>query len=227
MKASNNVAKVFLASCMMLLLASGAALAQGKGPPFTPPGPPPIPPGLSDRALPPGRPFDGCGFQPPGQTRKAGGPPPGPRCALAAGDASGNVNAAAIAAAAQRVGVSLRAGLLTTPGGSLPQAVQARIHDLLTRPGQGNAASVRASLVSRGNGGARTEASTLVASAEGLLQYPTLLRESVLAHNAFVNASSTEFLADPPTEFLTIQAVLSALVDEAQGEGSPSASGGR
>jgi hypothetical protein len=41
-----------------------ALLAQGKRPPF--------PPGLHDRTLPPGRPFDGGGFDPPGRGRGAG-----------------------------------------------------------------------------------------------------------------------------------------------------------
>jgi hypothetical protein len=69
-------ASVSSAGMAFLLLLSPLS-AQGQ-----PPGPPPLPPGLNnhDRALPPGRPFDGGGFMPPG---RSGNVPPGPRTSFA------------------------------------------------------------------------------------------------------------------------------------------------
>lgn len=199
------------------LLAQGNG--RGNGPPFTPPGPPPIPPGLSDRgSLPPGRPFDGGGFNPPGQNRRNGGPPPGRRGAtVAVGESPGaSTTTPFVAERAARVQTALRAGTFRTAAGQVVQvAVQRGLHGLLTGSDRTEVAALRASLVSNHNGQASMNAGELASNLDRLLVQPERLHVTVVAYNAFVLASSVDFLVDPPAEFLAVQAVLAELIESA------------
>ncbi|MDP2582492.1 MAG: hypothetical protein Q8W47_00300, partial [Candidatus Palauibacterales bacterium] len=152
---------VLAAASVMLLLGAPGLLAQAKGNPHGPPpgrgphhGPPAIPPGLHDRTPPPGKPFGGEPGVPPGR-----------------GDLAplGKEAAAAVSAAARRVGAQLAAGSLRPQGGAAPSAeVQHAVRGLLTGNDAAATARVRAALLSHQNRNAGPEAGDLVDAASGL-----------------------------------------------------------
>ncbi len=116
------------------------SLSAQQGPPFDPPGPPPLPPGLHDRTLPPGKPFDGGDFEPPG--RRGNFQPPG----WGGGGPSGLSFQAQVNAAADAVVQGLNAGSFEPGSESAADAARAIVRNLDAVPAdpQGLARAVTA-----------------------------------------------------------------------------------
>lgn len=224
---------VLAAASVMLLLGAPGLLAQAKGNPHGPPpgrgphhGPPAIPPGLHDRTPPPGKPFGG---EPPGHHY---GRERGRERGRGHGEEQGREDGehhshwslseketAAVTAASGQVGAQLAAGSLRPQGGAAPSAeVQHAVRGLLTGNDAAATARVRAALLSHQNRNAGPEAADLVDAASGLLSDPGGLPDAIEAQNALVRASSRDFLADPPPEFVALHAALAELVAAAGGE---------
>lgn len=142
--------------------------------------------------------------------------------------------------ASDRVQVMLASTSLAPPdagvAGSINSAAQRNVLNLLTgaeaeRDSDGPV--LTALLVN--NAGAASQARRLVAEADGLLRVmetldplrpgraaPTQLARVTAAYNAFVDASSDEFMTAPPGEMLALHAVLNELVSASiQNEGRP------
>ena len=195
--------QVILGLLIALILAAGSAIAQ------TPPGPPPgRPPGV-----PPGPPPGGPPGQPPGR------PPlhhdrsnPKPLALSVSNGASGT----AVQSAGQQVVVTLRSGTLAgRTGRPISAEAQRLVLGALSADQTADDGSLVAALTPDGNGQARKQATKLSQSLSGLPDHPDRLRPAVQAFNAFVDASSAEFLADPPSEFLAVQAALNPMVEAA------------
>jgi hypothetical protein len=142
--------------------------------------------------------------------------PPKPDDLRIALPGSNAASGAATQSAGQQVVVTLRSGTLAGPTG---RPISAPSQQLVLGALSGNQTTDRESLVaaltSNYNGQARKQATKLTESLPGLPDHPERLRPAVQAFNAFVNASSAEFLADPPPEFLAVQAALNPMVEAA------------
>lgn len=111
---------------------------------------------------------------------------------------------------------SLASGTMRDLGGNaLPASAQHAVRGLVegSTPGAGRA--VAAALAPATNRSARGEASRLASSLEGIAGRPDDLRGAVRSYNRLVDASSESFLRNPSPEFLTVQAVLALMVEEA------------
>lgn len=190
---------------LALALAAPGAVAQGKGsPPGGPPKGPPAttPPENSDRGnVPPNR-----QGQAPGNNNRSGG-----NKSMVGAEAL----AVSLAAPAAQVGGALRAGTLVAPSGvGISREAQAVVLQLIS--GSGANGALVAALTAPANHGAHVQAEALSRSMTGLLATPAeRLRPAAEAYNAFVDASSAEFLRAPPAEFLAVQAVLQPMVQQA------------
>ena len=188
-----------------LLLWEAGGLAAQDAPPFDPPGPPPIPPGLSDRThLPPGRPFEGGGFDPPGQDANVA-------VAGLGGDLAGTPAARVAGLRTALTNASLRG----PDGTRLPARTQEVLLALATKPPESEAPLeadlVVDALTSRGNGEATDAAVDLARSLQGLLMVPDRRTEAAAALQRFRAASDSAFLADPSPAYPAIDAVVGAL----------------
>jgi hypothetical protein len=139
-------------------------------------------------------------------------PSPGPVATLA----NATVQAAVVGAMTS-VSAMLSAGTMTTLGGvAISPAVQAQLLAVLTSnsPTTGPAAKLADAINSAG-AGAPAAVQALVTSLSGLGMNPAQLPTAVGEFNNLVQVASPAFLANPPQEFLAIQAVLNALVTAA------------
>ena len=122
----------------------------------------------------------------------------------------------AVQSAGQQVVVTLRNGTLTgQTGRPISAESQHLVLGALSADQNADDVSLVAALTPDGNGQARKQATKLSQSLSGLPDHPDRLRPAVQAFNAFVDASSAEFLADPPSEFLAVQAALNPMVEAA------------
>lgn len=139
----------------------------------------------------------------------------GPRLPRPDHGAAGSDSAGSILA------LELFAGTLPAQGGApLSTDAQRRLLRLLTATAADDAGWWVDRLGAPGNGETRAKALVLATSARGLLAAPRRLAEVVAAYNAFVDASSAQFLGDPPPEFFAMQAVLMRLVAERRARGA-------
>jgi len=111
------------------------------------------------------------------------------------------------------------ADLSTAETGTFGVGAQTEVVAVLTRTAWGGVGeSVQPALLSPRNEAAKSEVRKLLRHVEGLLLEPHRVRDAVLAFNGFVEASSDEFLSDPPEEFQILYATLAALTDAAYEE---------
>lgn len=189
-----------------LLLWEAGGLAAQDAPPFDPPGTPPIPPGLSDRTnLPPGRPFEGGGFDPAGQDGSA-----------AVTGLGGELAGTPAARVAAGVRTALANVALRAPDGTrLPRRAQQVLLTLATTAPDAEppleADLVVDALTARGNGGATHEAVDLARSLQGLLLAPDRRTKAAAALQRFEAASDSVYLERPSPAHPAIHAVLGAL----------------
>lgn len=128
------------------------------------------------------------------------------------GNANGNANGHGRGGPAR----SLASGTLTDLGGrALPGTAQQAVLGLVEGSTPGAARSIAASLSSGADRGGQRAAARLAEDMEGLLERPEELRGAVRSYNALVDASPEAFLRAPTPEFLTVQAVLAMMVEEA------------
>ncbi|MBS1834794.1 MAG: hypothetical protein JST65_18895 [Acidobacteria bacterium] len=134
-------------------------------------------------------------------------------------DRSDNVsslNGAAIVnltAASQQVTTALRSGSVTSmSGGNIPVASQQTVLAALTAGEQAQQEQLVAALTSNGNEHAKKEAKRLVARLHGLSRDGARLPDAIKVFNELIDASSTEFLSNPPAELLAIQSTLARMV---------------
>ena len=129
---------------------------------------------------------------------------------------SNSASGTAVQSAGQQVVVTLRSGTLAgRTGRPISAEAQRLVLGALAADQTTDDGSLVAALTPDGNGQARKQATKLSRSLSGLPDHPDRLRPAVQAFNAFVDASSAEFLADPPSEFLAVQAALNPMVEAA------------
>lgn len=204
MKDRSNFWRFAAVFTLAMALAAPQAAAQGKG---TPPGGPPkgppatTPPENSDRGNVPAN----RQGQAPGSDNRNGGNR----------SVSTEALAVSLAAPAAQIGGALRTGTLVTPtGGAISRDAQSAVLHLVSRVDANT--SLVAALTASSNHAAHAQAEALSRSMAGLLAAPAeRLRPATEAYNAFVDASSAEFLGAPPAEFLAVQAVLQPMVQQA------------
>ena len=145
---------------------------------------------------------------PPGQS---GGTPPGHQNLVAGVTFTPGFEPTATFAGAV---TALRDGTLLTVR-PVPVPAQQAVFDVFGTDGEAAGATLVGALTSRGNEGARDQALHLVEALRTLTVQDGQLPRTVEAFNAFVDASSGQFLEDPAPEFLVVHAFIGALVEEA------------
>ena len=132
---------------------------------------------------------------------------------------SSHTDAAAVASAVTSVTASLKSGSMVTPAGSpLPPTVQTRTYDLLaTAPKASVSAAEYSAALSTAGPQAGAIVPSLVRDFSALKSDPAKLPGVVAQFNSFTKAASTEFISNPPPEFLAMHAVLGRLVTAAAG----------
>lgn len=133
-------------------------------------------------------------------------------------DRSDNVsslNGAAIVnltAASQQVTTALRSGSITSmTGGNIPVASQQTVLAALTAGEHAQQEQLVAALTSNGNSQATKEAQRLVARLHQVSRDVARLPDAVKVFNELIDASSAEFLSNPPAELFAIQSTLSRM----------------
>ena len=206
--------QVILGLLIALILAAGPAIAQN--PPGAPPGRPP--------GVPPGPPPGGPPGQPPGRPpahHDRSNPLPltaesGPNFSVVTVAATADGAGSAVASVGQRMVLALRTGTLATPAGRpISPESQQTVLGALSPDGNADVLTLLFALTSNGNEHAKKPAKKLIEALPGASETPDRLSAAVKAFNSLVDASSTEFLANPPAEFLAIQAVLAPMAQEA------------
>jgi hypothetical protein len=131
--------------------------------------------------------------------------------------APSNVNVAAYESEALAIASAMEAGLVTGPNGiPLPQSAQ---HSVLASLHGLDSERSLAGRLSHGNDPqAHAQAVVLTELLQGLLRHPGQLAEVALAFNALIDASSDEFLLDPPPELLAVRSSLARLIHAAASE---------
>ena len=118
--------------------------------------------------------------------------------------------------AGQQIVTGLRTGTLLAPNGRpIPPEARRVVLDALTPDGRPDVATLLFALTSNGNDHATKQAKKLIGTLRDASGSPDGLSDAVKAFNSLVDASSAQFLTNPPEEFLAIQAVLAPMAHEA------------
>lgn len=124
--------------------------------------------------------------------------------------------ASSMAGLQRSIAVALHHSVLADRSGdALPKFAQQAVLAQIGGNGEDISASLVAALSSPANQRARDQAARLVSDLSGLLGRPDQLRSVVDSFNALVDASSEQFLRQPPPEFLAVESVLALLVEAA------------
>lgn len=117
-----------------------------------------------------------------------------------------------LSAAGQQATTALRTGAVTSlNGGKISFSSQQTVLAALTAGEKAQQVQLVAALTSNGNEHAKNEAQRLVARLHGLSLDGARLPDAVKDFNKLIDASSTEFLSNPPAELLAIQSTLARM----------------
>jgi hypothetical protein len=163
---------------------------------------------------PPGPPWKHELEHPPGNPcLESGAPPPCPPGQFLKHDIMGNQNGHQSALLLQLV-TEVEEGSLTMATPVPPQA-QHRLYEALVDGAAPWLTELASALSPEGNEEAWSEGVALVAALQALPYGDAYLTQASEAFNAFLDASSEAFLAEPTPEFLVVHAFLGTLVQEA------------
>jgi len=121
---------------------------------------------------------------------------------------------ASVAAAVTSASTALHTASLTTPSGAvIPAAAQASTYGTLTSDVKSSATV--ASALSTAGPAASAIVPQFVKGFSALSANPASLPSVIDDYNSFTKAASSEFIANPPAEFIAVHAVLARLVTAA------------
>lgn len=120
---------------------------------------------------------------------------------------------AAVAQATSSVTSALSARSLKTASGVvIPASAQAYTYSVLVAdPGQSASTAALSAALSTAGPTARAIVPSLIRSFSGLASHPARLPSTIREYNRFTQAASSEFVANPPPEFVALHTVLAEL----------------
>jgi len=120
-------------------------------------------------------------------------------------------NVASVAAAVATVNSALKSGSVTTPTGTvIPRSAQTETSGLLSN--DANASAAIGAALSTAGVEASAIAPDLVKAFSSLSKEPQSLPSVLTQYNRFTNVALSQFISNPPPEFLALHAVLARLV---------------